>query len=72
VIVHSTATIASLIKGDGHGPMRPNKAYSTPEKLPVSLEVEGGIRPAGRSKSPRYGHLKIPHLMITGNATEQR
>jgi hypothetical protein len=28
--------------------------------------------PAGRSKSPGYGHLKLPHLMITGNGTEQR
>ncbi len=29
------------------------------------------IRPAGRSKSPGYGHLKLPHLMIAVSA-EQR
>ncbi|MCP1932632.1 NAD(P)-dependent dehydrogenase (short-subunit alcohol dehydrogenase family) [Bradyrhizobium elkanii] len=28
--------------------------------------------PVGRSKSPGYGHLKLPHLMITGSAAEQR
>ena len=28
--------------------------------------------PAGRSKSPGCGHLKLPHLMITGSAAEQR
>ncbi|OHV65807.1 hypothetical protein LCM4577_28445 [Mesorhizobium sp. LCM 4577] len=34
----------------------------------------GGLEddPVGRSKSPRYGHLKLPHLMITGSAAEQR
>jgi transposase len=28
--------------------------------------------PAGRSKSPGYGHLKLPHLMTTGRAAELR
>ena len=28
--------------------------------------------PAGRSKSPGCGHLKLPHLMITGRGAEQR
>ncbi|WP_028133739.1 hypothetical protein [Bradyrhizobium japonicum] len=28
--------------------------------------------PVGRSKSPGYGHLKLPHLMIAGSAAEQR
>ncbi len=28
--------------------------------------------PVGRSKSPGCGHLKLPHPMITGSATEQR
>ncbi|WP_212479462.1 hypothetical protein, partial [Bradyrhizobium liaoningense] len=26
------------------------------------------IRPVGRSKSPGYGHLKLPHLMIAVSA----
>ncbi|MDA9489237.1 hypothetical protein XI08_08515 [Bradyrhizobium sp. CCBAU 11361] len=28
--------------------------------------------PVGRSKSPGYGHLKLPHLMIAVSATEQQ
>ena len=28
--------------------------------------------PVGRSKSPGYGHLKLPHLMIVDSAAEQR
>jgi hypothetical protein len=28
--------------------------------------------PVGRSKSPGYGHLKLPHLMIVASAAEQR
>lgn len=30
------------------------------------------MRPVGRSKSPGYGRLKLPHLMIPVNAAEQR
>ncbi|MEY9395313.1 hypothetical protein ABIF66_006000 [Bradyrhizobium japonicum] len=29
-------------------------------------------RPVGRSKSPGYGHLKLPHLMIAVSAAEQQ
>ncbi|MGX1015574.1 putative transcriptional regulator [Bradyrhizobium japonicum] len=28
--------------------------------------------PVGRSKSPGYGHLKLPHLMIAVSAAEQQ
>lgn len=39
----------------------------------VSESMAGFIGiPVGRSKSPGYGHLKLPHLMVTGSATEQR
>ncbi|MHC2380078.1 hypothetical protein ACVIU7_007966 [Bradyrhizobium liaoningense] len=31
---------------------------------------DGG--PVGRSKSPGYGHLKLPHLMIAVSAAEQQ
>ncbi|MHC2289439.1 hypothetical protein [Bradyrhizobium barranii] len=34
---------------------------------PVTVE-----RPVGRSKSPGYGHLKLPHLMIAVSAAEQQ
>ncbi|MEZ0086721.1 hypothetical protein ABIF72_009242 [Bradyrhizobium japonicum] len=30
------------------------------------------IVPVGRSKSPGYGHLKLPHLMIAVSAAEQQ
>ncbi|MHC2290090.1 putative membrane protein [Bradyrhizobium barranii subsp. barranii] len=32
----------------------------------------GGGFPVGRSKSPGYGHLKLPHLMIAVSAAEQQ
>ncbi|MHC2368148.1 transposase [Bradyrhizobium diazoefficiens] len=31
-----------------------------------------GRFPVGRSKSPGYGHLKLPHLMIAVSAAEQQ
>ncbi|MDI2078506.1 hypothetical protein, partial [Bradyrhizobium sp. Mp27] len=31
-----------------------------------------GHGPVGRSKSPGYGHLKLPHLMIAVSAAEQQ
>ena len=30
------------------------------------------LLPVGRSKSPGYGHLKLPHLMMAVRAAEQR
>ncbi|MEY9227866.1 hypothetical protein ABIF68_007091 [Bradyrhizobium japonicum] len=36
----------------------------------VSASVAG--IPVGRSKSPGYGHLKLPHLMIAVSAAEQQ
>ncbi|MHC2281585.1 hypothetical protein ACVME8_008228 [Bradyrhizobium diazoefficiens] len=30
------------------------------------------LDPVGRSKSPGYGHLKLPHLMIAVSAAEQQ
>ncbi|MHC2402898.1 hypothetical protein ACVMGC_007442 [Bradyrhizobium barranii subsp. barranii] len=35
------------------------------------LELVVGA-PVGRSKSPGYGHLKLPHLMIAVSAAEQQ
>src|SRR6185312_4820414 len=34
----------------------------------VSGCIDGGPVPAGRSKSPGYGQLKLPHLMIVVTA----
>ncbi|MDI2078504.1 hypothetical protein, partial [Bradyrhizobium sp. Mp27] len=34
--------------------------------------LTGVDRPVGRSKSPGYGHLKLPHLMIAVSAAEQQ
>ncbi|MGC0387736.1 MULTISPECIES: transposase [Bradyrhizobium] len=34
---------------------------------PVEITI-----PVGRSKSPGYGHLKLPHLMIAVSAAEQQ
>ncbi|MHC2292123.1 hypothetical protein [Bradyrhizobium barranii] len=33
---------------------------------------KAGVPPVGRSKSPGYGHLKLPHLMIAVSAAEQQ
>ncbi|MHC2381467.1 transposase [Bradyrhizobium liaoningense] len=33
---------------------------------------DGFAVPVGRSKSPGYGHLKLPHLMIAVSAAEQQ
>ena len=33
---------------------------------------DDGIIPVGRSKSPGYGHLKLPHSIIAVSAAEQR
>jgi hypothetical protein len=35
-------------------------------------ERTGSPDPVGRSNSPGYGHLKLPHLMTTGRAAELR
>lgn len=39
---------------------------TTKHQTPVPLP------PVGRSKSPGYGHLKLPHLMMAVRAAEQR
>ncbi|MHC2338883.1 hypothetical protein ACVMIL_000049 [Bradyrhizobium barranii subsp. barranii] len=36
------------------------------------LDLGGLQAPVGRSKSPGYGHLKLPHLMIAVSAAEQQ
>ena len=36
------------------------------------LVLLAGRVPVGRSKSPGYGHLKLPHLMIAVSAAEQQ
>ncbi|MEY9228493.1 hypothetical protein ABIF68_007704 [Bradyrhizobium japonicum] len=35
----------------------------------MKIDLSG---PVGRSKSPGYGHLKLPHLMIAVSAAEQQ
>ncbi|MGC0391070.1 LssY C-terminal domain-containing protein [Bradyrhizobium sp. USDA 241] len=47
--------------------------------LRSSIEIVGSVvldrpyrDPVGRSKSPGYGHLKLPHLMIAVSAAEQQ
>ncbi|MEY9391314.1 hypothetical protein ABIF93_009571 [Bradyrhizobium japonicum] len=37
--------------------------------VPHGIDLE---YPVGRSKSPGYGHLKLPHLMIAVSAAEQQ
>ena len=38
----------------------------------TSSFVTISLSPAGRSKSPGYGHLKLPHSIIAVSAAEQR
>ncbi|MHC2375161.1 SRSO17 transposase [Bradyrhizobium diazoefficiens] len=38
----------------------------------VARQYCGQLGPVGRSKSPGYGHLKLPHLMIAVSAAEQQ
>ncbi|MEY9597150.1 hypothetical protein AB7M74_003788 [Bradyrhizobium japonicum] len=47
--------------------------------VPIISDVDGFrayyvvyAGPVGRSKSPGYGHLKLPHLMIAVSAAEQQ
>lgn len=40
------------------------------ERLGYKLAVDK--IPVGRSKSPGYGHLKLPHSIIAVSAAEQR
>ena len=43
------------------------KAETLPEE-----QMLLGLDPVGRSKSPGYGHLKLPHSIIAVSAAEQR
>ncbi|GLR95402.1 hypothetical protein GCM10007858_30370 [Bradyrhizobium liaoningense] len=38
----------------------------------AQLLQTAACNPVGRSKSPGYGHLKLPHLMIAVSAAEQQ
>ncbi|WP_461327000.1 hypothetical protein [Bradyrhizobium barranii] len=38
----------------------------------LNLDRSSDCTPVGRSKSPGYGHLKLPHLMIAVSAAEQQ
>ncbi|MEY9418351.1 hypothetical protein ABIF69_004793 [Bradyrhizobium japonicum] len=38
----------------------------------LKFEINAQMDPVGRSKSPGYGHLKLPHLMIAVSAAEQQ
>ncbi|MEY9403469.1 hypothetical protein ABIF66_001126 [Bradyrhizobium japonicum] len=53
------------------------KITSGPDTRDVVIQNCGlpgpaGPPPVGRSKSPGYGHLKLPHLMIAVSAAEQQ
>ncbi|MEY9235889.1 hypothetical protein ABIF68_004206 [Bradyrhizobium japonicum] len=37
-----------------------------------AIRIQLALFPVGRSKSPGYGHLKLPHLMIAVSAAEQQ
>lgn len=50
-------------------PQRPVPDWSYIDK---ELRRRNVTRPVGRSKSPGYGHLKLPHLMIAVSAAEQQ
>ncbi|MHC2285339.1 hypothetical protein ACVIJW_001209 [Bradyrhizobium barranii subsp. barranii] len=41
-------------------------------RAPQSSAQLSSLAPVGRSKSPGYGHLKLPHLMIAVSAAEQQ
>ncbi|MEY9633411.1 hypothetical protein ABIF66_001640 [Bradyrhizobium japonicum] len=44
-----------------------------PQSITVAKARELFLKdPVGRSKSPGYGHLKLPHLMIAVSAAEQQ
>ncbi|MHC2290544.1 hypothetical protein [Bradyrhizobium barranii] len=48
-------------------------AYFDKDDFPHALtDFDEAIAPVGRSKSPGYGHLKLPHLMIAVSAAEQQ
>ena len=57
-------------------PAEGNYFASLRPRIPLALSwwirEEDHDAPAGRSKSPGYGHLKLPHLMIVDSAAEQR
>jgi hypothetical protein len=42
------------------------------EAAHAGIRDELQLIPVGRSKSPGYGHLKLPHLMIAVSAAEQQ
>ncbi|MEY9228256.1 hypothetical protein ABIF68_007469 [Bradyrhizobium japonicum] len=49
--------------------------YSEADSIRFSWSRTTGVNdylPVGRSKSPGYGHLKLPHLMIAVSAAEQQ
>ncbi|MDI2078483.1 hypothetical protein, partial [Bradyrhizobium sp. Mp27] len=42
------------------------------DNMKTAVETIFVGNPVGRSKSPGYGHLKLPHLMIAVSAAEQQ
>ncbi|MHC2605876.1 hypothetical protein ACVL92_006690 [Bradyrhizobium liaoningense] len=56
------------VSADGQIPPPRPPAFGTSEATVTSSLA----RPVGRSKSPGYGHLKLPHLMIAVSAAEQQ
>ncbi|MEY9746268.1 pullulanase/glycogen debranching enzyme [Bradyrhizobium japonicum] len=49
-----------------------DKDLSYDERDSAPLMQKCRVIPVGRSKSPGYGHLKLPHLMIAVSAAEQQ
>ncbi|MHC2893768.1 hypothetical protein ACVIU4_004922 [Bradyrhizobium barranii subsp. barranii] len=47
-------------------------AGAEPLTLKAACDRWWNTYPVGRSKSPGYGHLKLPHLMIAVSAAEQQ
>ena len=46
--------------------------YSDDNERKIRVSISKAERPVGRSKSPGYGHLKLPHPIIAVSAAEQR
>ncbi|MBR0879592.1 non-homologous end-joining DNA ligase [Bradyrhizobium liaoningense] len=62
-------TVSSQIRKQLDTVVSPKSKLTKAIRKPKATWVEP---PVGRSKSPGYGHLKLPHLMIAVSAAEQQ
>jgi len=53
-------------------PIDPARLAALPADVRALFRAQEAMIPVGRSKSPGYGHLKLPHLMIAVSAAEQQ